>query len=475
MNQALALCFIVVVAASTYGQNPAREDLALHARVIMRKHCAGCHDGSRGEFSVADRKGFDRPARPFVIPNQPGQSYLMELIEDGSMPPGNQPRVPTNEVEILKAWIGSGASGYPRVFDDAYALESIRADLAKTPATDRPHQRYVSLAHLVTDETTTLQPRREALGATLKDHSKTGAPVSVDPAGTVFRLDLRPMGWSEQAFVKVVQKGTEDVTEPSDLNLYDMILLEYPHGRRNAEAAELRQVRPIAFLRGDWLSDEFPKLTTSRELKNWLQNEAKARSATGDATRDRPAPLPPPLVNLKASRDVILPLNALSHPNLSVDPAPFQFLLFETQDALAGRATPKFKVGQRFKIAVQASKSVHLEIYVTSQNGETDFLVANKIQSGEAWDVKPDDAGGYEVAEEAVGIGTITIYASPSPFPRGQRIRDKRFAAMLKSGSRGPFNLGFTDRVVHPFPTDGAKEFDMASIVKKTISIEVTK
>src|SRR5689334_3708701 len=64
----------------------AKPETTLRARAVLRKYCAECHDKEnkpRGEISVMDRAGMDRPDRPFLAPGSADASQLMRLVEDG--------------------------------------------------------------------------------------------------------------------------------------------------------------------------------------------------------------------------------------------------------------------------------------------------------------------------------------------------------------------------------------------------------
>ncbi|MEM7476847.1 MAG: c-type cytochrome domain-containing protein [Planctomycetota bacterium] len=78
---------------------------------MMIKHCGNCHvTGSRGMFSMATFASLSSGVRGarVVYANDVKGSTLVELMEDGSMPPGNR-KVPAEEIELLKAWIMQGA------------------------------------------------------------------------------------------------------------------------------------------------------------------------------------------------------------------------------------------------------------------------------------------------------------------------------------------------------------------------------
>lgn len=100
------LGFLTVAAAEelTYEQ---------HIRPIFREHCFDCHGATQEMEGGLDlrlvrfmQQGGD--GGPSLVAGQPGESYLLQRIEDGDMPPG-ETRVPAKQIEIIRRWIAAGA------------------------------------------------------------------------------------------------------------------------------------------------------------------------------------------------------------------------------------------------------------------------------------------------------------------------------------------------------------------------------
>src|SRR5262249_4447124 len=92
-----------------------------------------------------------------------------------------------------------------------------------------------------------------------------GEPVAaepVDPTATVFRIDLGRFGWSTRELFRKVERR-KDVGAVA-LQPFDLVLLEYPHATRAPNDPQMKrleqflaaknQIRPVAFVRGDWLT-----------------------------------------------------------------------------------------------------------------------------------------------------------------------------------------------------------------------------
>src|SRR5205823_4823378 len=113
MKHPLPLLVLILLPVTATAQPPAKTDLALRARAILRKHCGDCHGfgtTQHGEWSVVARSEMDQPGRatrPFLRPGDPKTSQIIELIEAGNMPPGTRPKVPAEERQELSDWITS--------------------------------------------------------------------------------------------------------------------------------------------------------------------------------------------------------------------------------------------------------------------------------------------------------------------------------------------------------------------------------
>ncbi|HEV3263095.1 MAG TPA: c-type cytochrome domain-containing protein, partial [Gemmataceae bacterium] len=84
-----------------------------YATVIV-KNCLACHNAteSKGNLDLTRKEGLlDRGAKPpVIVPGKPGESYLIERVTKGSMPPNKAgKRLSSEEVAALSAWVESGA------------------------------------------------------------------------------------------------------------------------------------------------------------------------------------------------------------------------------------------------------------------------------------------------------------------------------------------------------------------------------
>jgi hypothetical protein len=453
----------------------ANADVTLRARAILHKYCAECHHpgpGASGEISVLDRAGLERADRPFLAPGSADASQLLQLIEDGSMPPGNHAKPTAEERKAIRDWINADAAAYPRDFDDQYVLSSILADIQRLTEAERPHVRYFSLHNLIPDADPAfqLEARRQALRQAIADHSinKQARVEPIDPVQSVFRVSLRraETGWESTPFERQVKVDGKSKAEPSKVNLFDVILIEYPLGRSYSASPTYKQltdqflkpanqVVPIAFVRGDWFGDEFCRSVVGKEIRYALELPDLPASDSTPAAAVAAAG--------KAEGTAIIPLDSTLKRDYAPSPLPFH-LMFETHDPKTDLPKTKFKTGERFTIYIRPDRRIFFDLIYTAADGKcavidpgTHFL----IDADQEKKLSPANVEGYRITGEATGKEYLTIFASEKDFPRG--------GSLLRTTL-------LYDRVIHPFytlpGTATDSEFDPAKIVKKTIVLE---
>jgi mono/diheme cytochrome c family protein len=271
----LGACLAACLAGGTVR---AASDPAVAVKEIFRAQCLECHGGAstRVHVKVLDRD--DLVKRGKVIPGKPEDSPLFQRIrstDDDRMPPppGHRP-LSADQIEEVRRWIDAGAPAFPPdvkvtkdISDDAikgvigvnYVLKRILADVGRLDSRDRPFVRYFSINHVLTGGASAqeLDLQRAALAKAINHLSlapRLVVPVPVDrPTNTIYRVDIRQLGWDRKPF------------EGSNINLFDLVLLEYPYGMsyESSDAARsltteflepAHQVRPVLYLRGDWFA-----------------------------------------------------------------------------------------------------------------------------------------------------------------------------------------------------------------------------
>jgi mono/diheme cytochrome c family protein len=207
--------------------------LARKAYEILKANCHRCH-GKDGENEgglnyVLDLKTL--VSRKKVVPGNPDASVLIARVmaDKRSMPPKSEKVRPSAaDIAVLRKWIEGGAvaidSGEaPRPFlADTDVVQFIREDLLKIEARYRRFARYFTIAHLYNagrsdDELQTYRLGLSKLVNSLSWEREIEVPRPVDPARTIFRIDLRYYQWSPE--------------------LWNRILADYPYGLVQSTAA----------------------------------------------------------------------------------------------------------------------------------------------------------------------------------------------------------------------------------------------
>jgi mono/diheme cytochrome c family protein len=268
---------ILVLTALVLGSGPAAAqpstDKPARARTVLEKHCLSCHGDTapRGGLKILD----ERQLQKLVRPRDADHSELIQLVQAGNMPPGRTPKLSDADVQALREWVNDGATPPRPAFNDAYVLTWILKDLEdqgdRKPKPDPVKWRYVSFAHLMNEPQAEERLREHRLALLravnlVNQRTNIWPPKAVDPAGTVFRLELDELGWNVQPW-----KGNYKDDWRDRITLYDLILLEYPYGVVPDESTDLNKailkdylaragmLRPVAYLRGDWLIDAVGK------------------------------------------------------------------------------------------------------------------------------------------------------------------------------------------------------------------------
>jgi mono/diheme cytochrome c family protein len=277
-------------------------DAAIEARRVLLKHCGECHGDADpkkrkgrlwvGDYDTLVGNAADRGPVPFVSLNGKDlRSQVLEFMQDGSMPPGGRARPSDDDIRAVKEWVKRGAGEnregeYPRAFDDDTVLRLLAADLELVGEKDREAKRYVSFAHLADKPAGEVWKAEQALVAALGGDPAEVYKGPLKPvlgsAGTLFRLDVKQLGWDGggRNLFERTTAGNVGRQEPGNVQFrmipFDLIQLEYPYsheaadaglkkaadaavaamnGHRKGDKAPLRQLRAVPFVRGNWLAD----------------------------------------------------------------------------------------------------------------------------------------------------------------------------------------------------------------------------
>ncbi len=468
-------------------------DLAIHARSILKKHCVECHDGkagSRSSLQILDYSQLtssERKLPPFVKKGAPLASQVVEFIEDGSMPPGNRPKLSAEETAIVKAWTAGGAAGYPRQFDDSFAHAVILADLEAAKQSERASYRYFSLHHLLEKNPAIvgLLPEREAFRKALNGVSKREftSLKSIDPTETIFRVDLRELGWSAKPFHRI-GFGANGVPkdQPASDTIFDILLLEYPFANmppatKEAEAIveswlrPIEQIRPIIYMQADWFAERVNGTPLKADFNRLIGPEVKARGFEAPERKrpdSRPDDLPPIAVRPGENAIPIVPIDAWYAADYQPKTAPKIDISILNEDS---KPTSKFKVGDRLKMEIRSSQDASVEMILVNPDRSITPVglgASAQLQANVAKDIIfGGQKQGLRLGDDSVGRQRFIVYAAPRPFPKGEILAIEDDDAPLA-------------RFVHPFYQLAEKigdppKFDASNMARKSAIFEVTK
>ena len=481
-----------------------RGNLAIGARAILKRYCGECHGGNavkQGTIAVLNHATLvNRPPElvPFVLRKDAEKSQIIQLIEDGSMPPGNRPRPTPEETDTLKKWIGESAPSYPAAFDEQYTLKVMLDDVGNQPENSRPYLRYFSLAHLVTEESDTTRlgleelKLRNALTWCNPKAKTTAEPV--DDTATLFRFDTRKISWdSNELFFRTVM-GAPKTT--ASLTPYDLVLLEYPFGfQLPADYPETTQlndyfkaaklVQPIPFLRADWLAETLGRgQPLAEDLKSLVElNEALKKQGLpilgaennmpcGPETRAFAGLNPVPAAPKPTADLPILPLGAWYSGNCQTEPPPFKL----TARAINSKRETLTAIGtdMQFKLEVTASQDIHFVLLVVRSDGAVLVQPTNKngFLKADEKIINPSEKGAFQIASILTGEKQANEYfillASPTPLPPPTLVKSRHSSIQIgECGLRFPISRFYFDPEVKK---DG---FDPAKVVRVVIPITV--
>ncbi len=447
--------FFLVIPFSSFARADApAEEIAAQAQHIFRQHCGECHGTiqPRAGLSVLDRTSLVERHK-VVAPGKPAASELLQLVETGTMPPGTRTKLSDEDRKVLRQWIEGGAVAFPREYGDAYVLNTILKD-ARQRASDPQSlaaTRYFSLNHYLPDAEADLARAREMFFKALPYLSLKSSPPqpeALDYQQTIYRVDLRQLGWEETPF------------NDSAFNLYDLLLLEYPYAPL-PERSEVWQaltehyfklakpVRPIAYVQADWLVQAALRPPLNKDLgKDRVKSPP---TGLENVVVREPQDLP--------SRRRILPLDGLTYPAHNVEQPGIQIAL-EAIDQETGQAATIFRPNGKLVVRLtnRGKKPIFFQLILASEGQKVFVAEEQPLEPGSIYRFPPDPKQVIPL-DERPSRDHISVYASEAILPEGRLLHsDKKV----------------TDRVVHDFyPLRlNAEPFDPSKLIKKTLEIE---
>ena len=188
----------------------AQQNIARQAYAIFQQNCLNCH-GPHGAYTeqIVIDSAAGLTASGAVVPGNPIESelYTRLLLQDPAkrMPLG-QPPLPANAILTIGNWIKAGAADWETpqressFITPADMLGRIERHVNSLSAFDRRFARYFTMTHLYNAGETTeaLHAYRRALSKLVNSLSwgREVIPLQpIDPAETIFYIDLRDYEW----------------------------------------------------------------------------------------------------------------------------------------------------------------------------------------------------------------------------------------------------------------------------------------
>lgn len=257
--------------------------LASKVKEIFRARCFECHGGSavQADLNILDKANLVK--NEMVIAGQPDKSPLIQSItasNDAVRMPQDLPALAASDIDLVRQWILADLPDFPTdvsqptetakeqefeaVAGVEYVLKEILAHQRTLAPDKRRNVRYFSCNHLLAGGATRdeLDVQYAAFAKVINHLSRESKIVRPDVingnTATIFAVDLRDIGWHRRPF-KIIGA----TTTVSQLNLHDLVLLEYPYGILYEDSATFdalsteylgpaAQVRPLPYVRTDW-------------------------------------------------------------------------------------------------------------------------------------------------------------------------------------------------------------------------------
>ena len=207
-------------------------DAKAFAENVLKAECGGCHGTQLTPATARAQMNYIDDIDQLIendklIPGKSADSIVIRRMRLGEMPPTNEGYDPVADAQINVIADFIDNPDYfefePNVicddvvtFDELYS--EVSEDLGREEAEDALFIRYISLANRVTSgicaDGTALDRDRQALAKmvnALSIDTKVTAPEAVDPAKTLYKIDLRDYGWDRA--INVDGQAFDDVWE----------------------------------------------------------------------------------------------------------------------------------------------------------------------------------------------------------------------------------------------------------------------
>jgi formylglycine-generating enzyme required for sulfatase activity len=202
----------------------AQDTTSQKVKQILQTRCYYCHgeDGA-AEGGINFLLDYDRlVAKKYIIPGEPLKSRLYRQVALDDMPKDDKP-LTNREKQLIKSWIEDGALSFnpPAKARDfigpLQVYEFLAADIMAQKEEVRRHMRYFNITHLYNAGISEyeLETYRRGLSKLLNSLSwgkDINVPEAIDPAKTIFRIDMRHYKWDEATWNQLAAANPYQIT-----------------------------------------------------------------------------------------------------------------------------------------------------------------------------------------------------------------------------------------------------------------------
>lgn len=235
----------------------ADEELKRQGLSLAKHYCYPCHNGSEF-FDITDNVSLVNDG--YLAKSDDGtvdldSSEVWIRLNNGTMPPQGQLTPSAEEREVLKKWFAEGAEKPQRnkrpFVSEQQTQKALLDDLMSIREVDRSFQRYFTLTHLFNnnEQVSDFEMRlyRAALAKAINSLSWEPDLVklhAIDPEQTVFRIDLRQLGWDRNSLWRAILKAYP----------YGLTQAHHPDSSAKEIFGQIEKLAgtPIPAIRGDW-------------------------------------------------------------------------------------------------------------------------------------------------------------------------------------------------------------------------------
>ena len=114
----------------------AQVDYETQIQTIFNSNCTSCHIDGGAYYGGLDLSSYDSlmaggNSGTVIVPSDHTNSYLWQRVNNGEMPPGNNPDLSSDEIDLIAQWIDEGAleivgcaDGEVELWDECYSIEN---------------------------------------------------------------------------------------------------------------------------------------------------------------------------------------------------------------------------------------------------------------------------------------------------------------------------------------------------------------